>query len=96
MHERRKTIGLRVPQNVIAQELLATLGEPLISCTLIFPGESSPVDEPEDWRQLLDNNVDVVVNGGACGIEPTTILDLSGEQVRVDRRGKGSVEMLGL
>jgi tRNA threonylcarbamoyl adenosine modification protein (Sua5/YciO/YrdC/YwlC family) len=96
MHDRRKTIGLRVPQNVIAQELLGTLGEPLISCTLIFPGESSPVDEPEDWRTLLDNNVDVVVNGGPCGIEPTTILDLSGEQVRVDRRGKGSVEMLGL
>ncbi|HKY90623.1 MAG TPA: L-threonylcarbamoyladenylate synthase [Nevskiaceae bacterium] len=96
MHERRKTIGLRVPQNVIAQELLDTLGEPLISCTLLFPGESSPVDEPEDWRALLDHNVDVVVDGGPCGIEPTTILDLSGEQVRVERRGKGPVEMLGL
>lgn len=96
MHERRKTVGLRVPKHVIAQGLLETLGEPLISCTLIFPGESSPVDQPEDWRQPLDSAVDVVIDGGPCGLEPTTILDLSGDQVRVDRRGKGSVEMLGL
>ena len=54
------------------------------------------MDEPQNWRALLDHNVDVVIDGGPCGIEPTTILDLSGDQVRVERRGKGSVEMLGL
>jgi tRNA threonylcarbamoyl adenosine modification protein (Sua5/YciO/YrdC/YwlC family) len=95
-HEKRKTVGIRVPSHVTAQALLETLGEPLISCTLQFPGEDLPVGEPEDWRERLDRAVDIVVDGGPCGIDPTTVLDLSGEGVEVLRRGKGELERIGL
>ncbi len=95
-HEKRKTIGIRVPEHVVAQALLKTLGEPLISCTLMFPGETDPVAEPGDWRELLDRSVDVVIDGGYCGIDPTTIVDLSGGAPVLVRRGKGPTETLGL
>ena len=95
-HEKRKTIGIRVPEHVVAQALLETLGEPLISCTLIFPGETDPVAEPGEWRAMLDASVDVVIDGGHCGTEPTTIVDLSGESPSLVRQGKGDVERLGL
>jgi tRNA threonylcarbamoyl adenosine modification protein (Sua5/YciO/YrdC/YwlC family) len=95
-HEKRKTVGIRVPGHVTAQALLATLGEPLISCTLQFPGEDVPVGEPADWREPLDRAVDIVVDGGPCGIDPTTVLDLSDEGVEVLRRGKGELERIGL
>ena len=95
-HEKRKTIGIRVPEHVVAQALLETLGEPLISSTLIFPGESEPVAEPGDWRARLDAAVDVVIDGGFCGIEPTTVVDLSGEAPELLRQGKGDISKLGL
>lgn len=95
-HEKRKTVGIRVPGHVTAQALLETLGEPLISCTLQFPGEDLPVGAPEDWREQLDRAVDIVVDGGPCGIDPTTVLDLSDEGVEVLRRGKGELERIGL
>jgi len=96
-HERRKTIGIRIPEHVIAQELLETLGEPLISCTLQFPGEDEPVSDPQDWREQLDRNVDVVIEGGPCGTEPTTVLDLSNEgEVTVMREGKGDISRISL
>lgn len=94
-HEKRKTIGIRIPEHVVAQALLDTLGEPLISCTLTFPGEDYPVSEPGDWRAQLEAAVDLVIDGGPCGIEPTTVVDLSGEQPLLVRHGKGSVEPLG-
>ncbi len=95
-HEKRKTIGIRVPQHVIAQALLETLNEPLISCTLQFPGEDEPVSSPDDARELLDRAVDIVIDGGACGTVPTTVLDLSEEAVRVVREGKGQTATLRL
>jgi tRNA threonylcarbamoyl adenosine modification protein (Sua5/YciO/YrdC/YwlC family) len=95
-HEKRKTIGIRVPEHVIAQALLETLDEPLISCTLQFPGEDEPVNAPDDYRQRLDQSVDIVIDGGPCGIVPTTVLDLSEEGVRVVREGKGPIDALGL
>lgn len=95
-HEKRKTVGIRVPGHVTTQALLETLGEPLISCTLQFPGEDLPVGEPEDWREQLDRAVDIVIDGGPCGVDPTTVLDLSDDDVTVVRRGKGDLERVGL
>ena len=95
-HEKRKTIGIRIPEHVVAQALLETLGEPLISCTLMFPGETDPVGDPGDWRAQLDAAVDVVIDGGPCGIDPTTVVDLTGEGPEVIRHGKGDVEALGI
>jgi tRNA threonylcarbamoyl adenosine modification protein (Sua5/YciO/YrdC/YwlC family) len=93
-HPKRKTIGLRVPDNVIAQNLLATLGEPIMSTTLIMPGDDMPLTDPYDIRHLLEHSVDLVIDGGYCGIEPTTVVDLVSEQPEVVRMGKGSVDGL--
>lgn len=93
-HEKRKTIGIRIPDNVVTQALLDTLGEPLISCTLQFPDEDLPVSEPEEFRERLEREVDVVIDAGNCGTEPTTVIDLSEQPVRLIRRGKGPVEGL--
>lgn len=95
-HEKRKTIGIRVPEHVIAQAMLETLGEPMISCTLQFPGADDPVDDPQDWRDQLLREVDIVVDGGNCGMAPTTVLDLTGGTVQLMRQGKGDVSDLGL
>lgn len=93
-HDKRKTIGLRIPDNAIAQALLDALGEPLLSVTLILPPDELPVAEPEEVRERLDRLVDVVVDGGNCGFEPTTILDLSQGDTRLIRQGKGRVAWL--
>lgn len=93
-HERRRTIGIRVPDHRIAQDLLAELGEPLMTCTLIMPGDTLPLSDPEDVYQALANEVDVIVDGGNCGLEPTTVLDMSGEQIVIARHGKGDVSFL--
>lgn len=95
-HEKRKTIGIRIPEHAVAQALLETLGEPLISCTLIFPGHTDPVADPAEWRAQLNGAVDVVIEGGYCGTEPTTVVDLSGEAPVLLRQGKGEVTSLGL
>jgi len=88
-HPKRKTIGLRVPDNTIALALLADLGEPLMSVTLIMPGDEYPLIDPYDIRDLLEHEVDLVIDGGYCGMEPTTIIDLSEQPPRLVRQGKG-------
>lgn len=93
-HEKRKTIGIRVPEHVVAQALLETIDEPLISCTLQFPGEDEPVNNPDEYRTLLDRSVDIVIDGGPCGTVPTTVLDLSGDGVQIVRQGKGDTSTL--
>lgn len=91
MHPKRKTVGLRVPANPIAQSLLADLGEPIMSVTLILPGDDYPLIDPYDIRETLQNDVDLVIDGGYCGMEPTTVVDLVDEIPLVMRSGKGDI-----
>jgi tRNA threonylcarbamoyl adenosine modification protein (Sua5/YciO/YrdC/YwlC family) len=88
---KRRSIGIRVPDHVIARALLEELGAPLMSSTLLLPGETVPLTDPEDIRSRLERLVDAIVDGGACGIEPTSVLDLSRGEVDVVREGKGDV-----
>jgi tRNA threonylcarbamoyl adenosine modification protein (Sua5/YciO/YrdC/YwlC family) len=86
---RRKTIGLRVPDHVIAQALLKELNEPLMSSTLILPGEELPMNDPDVIRDRLEHEVDLVLDGGNCGLEPTTVVVLGDGKAEVTRRGRG-------
>ena len=88
---KKRSIGIRVPDNEIAQMLIGALGEPLMSSTLLLPGDSLPLTEPEDIRDRIARQVDLVIDGGHCGVEPTSVLDLSSEEVVIVRRGKGDV-----
>jgi tRNA threonylcarbamoyl adenosine modification protein (Sua5/YciO/YrdC/YwlC family) len=91
---KRKTIGIRVPDHPIAQALLADLGEPLMSSTLILPGKDMPETEADEIRERLESEVDLVIDGGHCGFEPTTVIDMSEGVPRVLRQGCGVVEGL--
>jgi len=89
VHPKRKTIGLRVPDHPIAQALLATLGEPMMTTTMQLPGEDLPMSDPEDIRDRAGKVVDVIIDGGACGVLPTTIIDLTGDVPELVRQGLG-------
>ncbi|HPB76175.1 MAG TPA: L-threonylcarbamoyladenylate synthase [Chromatiaceae bacterium] len=89
MHPRRKTIGIRVPDNAICRELLGTLDQPILSTTLILPGEDLPLTDPYEMRDLIGQQVDLIIDGGFCGFEPTTMVDMSGETPVLLRVGKG-------
>jgi len=89
---KRKSIGLRVPDNRIALALLEELGAPIMSSTLQLPEDDLPLTDPDEIETRLGTRVDLIIDGGACGLEPTTILDLSGGRVEVIRHGKGSIE----
>ena len=91
MHPKRKTVGLRVPDNAIASALLADLGEPLMSVTLIMPGDDLPLIDPYDIRETLQHDVDLVIDGGYCGMEATSVVDLFDETPMVLRAGKGDL-----
>lgn len=90
MNPKRKTIGLRVPDNAIAQSLLNELDAPLMSVTLIMPGDDYPLSDPYDIRTTLEHQVDLVIDGGYCGLEPTTVIDMSGDETVLLRQGLGS------
>ncbi|MCH1553760.1 MAG: threonylcarbamoyl-AMP synthase [Luminiphilus sp.] len=90
MNPKRKTIGLRVPDNAIAQALLNELDAPLMSVTLIMPGDDYPLSDPYDIRTTLEHQVDLVIDGGYCGLEPTTVIDMSGDEIVLLRQGLGS------
>ena len=90
-HPRRKTIGVRVPGHAVAHALLAELNEPMLSATLLLPGEASPPTEPEEIRARFEHEVDLVVDSGSCGVEPSTVIDLTGATASVVRAGKGSL-----
>ncbi len=89
LHPKRRTIGLRVPDNRIAQALLEALGEPLMSVTLLLPGDELPLTDPLDIRERLEHDIDLVIDGGASGAEPTTVIDLADDIPVVVRQGRG-------
>ena len=91
---KRKTIGIRIPAHPIAQALLEELGEPLMSSTLILPGQEDPETDPHDIRERLECDVDLVIDGGGCGLEPTTVIDMVDGSMDVVRKGRGSEEGL--
>jgi tRNA threonylcarbamoyl adenosine modification protein (Sua5/YciO/YrdC/YwlC family) len=96
LHEKRKTIGIRVPNHPVPLALLDLLGAPLISTTLWLPGMEEPVGTIADVRAEIEPLVDVVLDGGSCGIEPTTVLDLTGAAPQLIRQGKGDLSAIGL
>jgi len=95
-HPSRKTIGLRVPQNAIAQALLEELGQPLLGTTLIMPGEEEILNDAEGIRDRLEKLIDLVIDGGACAMEPTTVIDLTGAEPALMRQGRGDPAIFGL
>lgn len=90
---KRKTIGLRVPDNRICMALLEALGQPLMSSTLILPGDDLPLTDPYDIRDTLEHALDLIIDGGYCGFEPTTVVDLVDGVPEVTRVGVGPVEV---
>jgi tRNA threonylcarbamoyl adenosine modification protein (Sua5/YciO/YrdC/YwlC family) len=90
-HERRGTIGLRVPDHPVTQLLLAELNEPVMSSTLLLPGEDLPRTDAREIYERLEHSVDLVLDGGNCGLVPTSVIDLSGDRAEVVRVGRGDV-----
>ncbi|CRZ21081.1 L-threonylcarbamoyladenylate synthase [Kingella kingae] len=95
LHPKRKTIGLRVPDNAIVLALLRELGEPLLSCTLMLPEDDEPLSDPYQIRERLEHSVDLVIDGGWCGTEPTTVIDMT-DGTELVRQGKGDIAPFGL
>ncbi|HUL68386.1 MAG TPA: L-threonylcarbamoyladenylate synthase [Burkholderiaceae bacterium] len=95
-HPSRKTIGIRVPDHVVTLTLLDVLGQALISTTLLLPGDEVPMSDPQEIRARLQHDIDLIVDGGPSGIEPTTVIDLTGKEAVVVRQGRGSLAAIGL
>ncbi|MBX3625000.1 MAG: threonylcarbamoyl-AMP synthase [Rhizobacter sp.] len=95
-HPSRRTIGLRVPEHTMLQQLLDVFGQPLLSTTLIPPGETEPLNDPEEIRERFRGQVEIVVDAGACPMEPTTVVDLTGDEPVLVRLGRGDPAKLGL
>lgn len=96
LYPKRKTIGLRVPAHKVALALLEELGEPLLTSTLMLPGDEAPLTEGWEIQDRLDDHLELILDGGYCGIEPTTILDLTSMPPVLIRAGRGALEPFGL
>lgn len=94
-HPKRATIGVRVPQHSATLALLAELNEPILSSTLMLPGDDTPLNDAEEIRARLEKHLDLIIDGGACGVEPTSVIDLSGVEPILVRAGKGDVAVFG-
>lgn len=94
MNPKKRTIGIRVPANNIVSALLEELGEPILSTSLIMPGDDMPLSDPYEIRQMLEHAVDLVIDGGYCGIEATTVVDMTGETYEIIRQGVGQMDEL--
>jgi tRNA threonylcarbamoyl adenosine modification protein (Sua5/YciO/YrdC/YwlC family) len=92
LHQKRKTIGLRIPKSQVALALLEELGEPIMSVSLIMPGDDYPLTDPHDMRSMLEHSVDLIIDGGYCGLESTTVVDFSGAYPEITRQGIGKFE----
>jgi len=95
-HPRRRTIGVRLITHPVALALLAELGEPLLSSTLQLPDDDYPLNDPDEIRSRLAGRIDVILDAGPCGMEPSTVVDMTGDMPVVLRKGKGSIGRLGL
>ena len=95
LHPRRKTIGVRIPSHPVVHALLAELGEPLLSSTLILPGSVEPLNNAQEIRHRLEHQVDLIIDSGSCGVAPTTVVDLTGEVPVITRQGRGAANLLG-
>ena len=95
-HPSRKTIGLRVPEHAITQALLAELGQPLIGTTLILAGEEETLNDADAIRERIERQVDLIIDGGACAMEPTTVIDLTSAEPALVRQGRGDPAVFGL
>ncbi|AET89592.1 MULTISPECIES: L-threonylcarbamoyladenylate synthase [Caballeronia] len=95
-HPSRKTIGLRVPDHRITLDLLEALGEPLLATTLILPPDTEPINDPDEIRERLEKQIELVIDSGACPAEPSTVIDLSSGEPVLVRAGRGSLEPFGL
>ncbi|MEU6623222.1 L-threonylcarbamoyladenylate synthase [Streptomyces litmocidini] len=89
LHPKKKTVGVRIPDHVVTQALLAELGEPLLSSTLLLPDEAEPLTQGWEIKERLDHQVDAVLDSGECGTEPTTVVDFSSGEPEIVRRGAG-------
>ncbi|MEW5888413.1 MAG: L-threonylcarbamoyladenylate synthase [Pseudomonadota bacterium] len=96
LHPKRKTIGLRIPDHPVPCALLEELGEPMLTSTLILPGEAYPLSDPHEIRERLEHELDLILDAGGCGVDLTTVLDLTGSAPVVVRHGKGELARLGL
>ena len=94
-HPKRATVGVRVPEHPVTHALLTELNEPLLSSTLMLPGDENPLNDAEAIRARLEHEVDLILDGGTCGIEPTTVIDLSELEPILIRKGKGEVASFG-
>lgn len=94
-HPKRATVGVRVPEHPVTHALLTELNEPLLSSTLMLPGDENPLNDAEAIRARLEHEVDLILDGGTCGIEPTTVIDLSGPEPILIRKGKGNIASIG-
>jgi tRNA threonylcarbamoyl adenosine modification protein (Sua5/YciO/YrdC/YwlC family) len=95
LHPRRKTIGVRVPEHAVAQALLTELGEPMLSATLMLPQATEALADAPAIRAALEHDLDLIIDGGACGTEPTTVIDLTTDEPLVVRKGRGEIERFG-
>jgi tRNA threonylcarbamoyl adenosine modification protein (Sua5/YciO/YrdC/YwlC family) len=95
VNPKRKTIGLRVPDNAICSALLSELGEPIMSSSLILPGHESPLTDPLEMRDLLEKQVDLIIDGGFCGVESTSVIGLEDDQPVILREGRGDLSLFG-
>lgn len=95
-HPKRKTIGVRIPDNRIILDLLEELGEPMLSTSMILPGKTTPMNEPDEIADILCGQIDLLIDGGACGLDATTVVDLADGQAVLVRQGMGNISAIGI